>query len=757
MFDLHVNPFTEDVFSGTLETEPTLPALYAGESKQLLGVVEMLRRRQAAFGRGVGLGALLVSPKAGAGKTHFLARLAQEHRSKVHVCRLVFGDPDEMSWSNWCRELLLSFHRSKELQSDHSVLTGRTAFALANATSELIAEGAIPCESPATASNWLSEHSRKLFDANEASNPSVQWFKSEYDSLLPQVVNRYARTLDVDASVLSIWLDWLFRYSSLSAGEGNWSDRRAAQDAFVLESELFETLEDESIAKAGIRVFGRLMTSEMPLIFAVDDLDWFYRDEASALRLARMLSEFSKWVPRSLALISVNEDVWKETFVKGLPEAVRDRLAAYTITLKGVPRSLWNDFLSCHAEPSDVATNDLERLTLAVTDDHADETRLMPRQLIRAAAMAWLAEAPEEEQVEAVSSERKIVVDDAATTPAPDRVKETQERVDDSDEAAIAQKEDEASASLWVNAMGDIRSLIDSRQSKTVTASSGASATDEATTLPEKPQLTAEFRSFLSSLRARSDDKKGYEPQVKHTAAELEGTVSPGKARSELIRHGNAGGPLPEPVALPVGSSNRTIAPWIVARLREVKASLVGSSDLNRIHLGRLRQLIIAGGERFPAVEQDLSGTSSNPSGVRWIFQQSEVNFGFEPYSDEAFWKRLVSNTASRARDLRESEKTRVKLVVFQRADDESSFPSWSHSDAESMDLQFCDVVSLSDAHLLTLYSLERLLADEPDTQRREDSFMQLSGELDFFWKMVTRPVWAVVSEFSKEPSSVAL
>ena len=38
---------------------------------------------------------------------------------------------------------------------------------------------------------------------------------------------------------------------------------------------------------------------------------------------------------------------------------------------------------------------------------------------------------------------------------------------------------------------------------------------------------------------------------------------------------------------------------------------------------------------------------------------------------------------------------------------------------------------------------------EEVDKEEREAVFAQVSGELDFFWKMITRPVWTLVSPIS--------
>ena len=334
-----MNPFVDDVFSGSLRTEQTLPALYEREMNRLSRMVEDLRPRAGSLGPSVGTTALLLSNKAGAGKTHFLARLASERNATAYFCPLAMHDPDEICWEGWFRQLVERLHSTKDPHGDHTALTGAAAYLLASATGALVSEGHIPCNSPATASQWLLENSVKLFDHGEEGNPSVSWFRAEFPRLLPEIADRYARDLDLDRCLLMSRLEWLFDYAMLSATDHSFSERRDKQRELLNDAEMLD-VQGESAARREWSWLGRLISQQRPLALVIDDLDWAYRDEATALRMARMLAEFSRMVPNSLALLSVNEDTWRETFEKGLPEAVVDRLTSFICHLKGVPRAL---------------------------------------------------------------------------------------------------------------------------------------------------------------------------------------------------------------------------------------------------------------------------------------------------------------------------------------------------------------------------------------------------------------------------------
>lgn len=645
-----------------------------------------------------------------------------------------------MCWMSWFEQVMESLHETRDPKSDHTLLTGRIAFLLADATSELVSEGKIPCQSPASASQWLRDHSWKLFDHAEREKPSVEWFRSEFANLLPAVVERYARALKLDRAGLAPLLECLHRYASLSAVSAPASDRRESQRAFLEDANVLKCQGGEAGARSGLEMIGRLVSLQIPLVLVFDDLDWFYRDEASALRLARMLSEFGRLVPNSFAIISINEDNWKQTFEKGLPEAVQDRLTSSVCRFEGVPRGMWAEFLATRAMDEQSDSGDLKGLIAAVERAYPNEATLMPRTLIRAASKAWGELAPMKESLRVAKSE-------------PESTSEISEvLLSESNSEPVIQ---------WADAIGNLRSLIHSRESEPpkpgrtaqpetpfidVSSSSESFHSEE-----KKPELTPEFRSFLSSLRARATDKTGYLPQAQDEAERA-------RLRSELILHGRSpdepkSASQGEEPSLKVRPMLPVIAPEeIAARLRAIKVSLAdANADSLEVSQTKLRRMIQVAGTLFPAIMQDTIGSPNDPlSDLRWRFQQNEVNFGFRPYEDTDYWQRNVAETADRARDLRQRDMTRMKLVVFGHANEGDIFPSWDVTEDAGNDLQFCDVILLTDHQLRSVYAVDRLLENEDDPEQREKLFAQVSGEIDFFWKVVTRPVWTLVSPLNR-------
>ncbi len=776
-----MNPFTEDVFSGNLVSEPTYGPLYSKERAQLLRLIRSAGRRRLAPKNAKGLTALVRSEKAGAGKSHFLAAFAADHRSEAHFCTIPLVEADTMNWTEWFRDVLFSLHDQRDAASGGTALTHRTALLFSSVTSDLIAKGKIPCDAPAAAAAWLSENGSKLFDHAEAGNPSVAWLRDNMDEILPELAQAEAQAAGSDVNATKEWMAWLFDYAQLSASPDSVEGRRHDQRTFLESSDLVRAVADEARARSALRLLGRLLTKERPLCLIFDDLDWFYRDEASALRLARMISELSTLIPASVTIISINDDIWEETFVRGLPNAVLDRLTTHTYALKGLSTQECRAFLLARCSHHELAHGTLESVSAEVEEALGGEEHVTPRVVLREAGRAW-DDLIHDDIVESAPLPETNEPDDQRAPEPMKAEAEIEEPVSEKKPVAAQAPtgpHDPEAASSWSNALGDVRDLIRQRGQSAAAPErrSPFTAVQPQSASPEpsqpapgaesnKPELTPEFRSFLASLRARAEDKQGYMPQPQGPSS------SPVPAEQTLSGNGHPSSPeidptpfsdpvvvpKPGPQMGPFTPSPNQEDPSIQSRLRSLKVDYVTSNVAGQIDLDRLRTLIETGGYLFPAILQEFPQVTGEASpDVRWRYQQNEVNFAFRPYRDQAYWRALVEAIAGRARLTRERDKSRVKLVVFALANDEEVFPSWKVTEEEALDLQFCDVVILTESHLATLYAVEQLLAAEPDADKRESIFMKTSGDLDFFWKMITRPVWTLVSQFSRGAKAVGV
>ena len=137
----------------------------------------------------------------------------------------------------------------------------------------------------------------------------------------------------------------------------------------------------------------RLTAACRPLMVLLDHLDGFHGAAEKVLRLANFLNDWRRLAGRTRFILSVNQDLWDETFLKALPSALEDRLTSAQITLGGISaKPLTNSSSNASPPPTSPA-----RLASQFIDRwpspniFLDEAgRLVsPRAVLRYAAQAW--------------------------------------------------------------------------------------------------------------------------------------------------------------------------------------------------------------------------------------------------------------------------------------------------------------------------------------------------------------------------------
>lgn len=773
--ELPANPFPEGFYIGPLESEVTFEGVHEE------GLAVLRRLALGSKGRTIraktGATVLLKSEKAGVGKTHFLARLKGAVRGEAVSVFLDLDESADLQWRVWFRRLVDRLNREDASADGESVLTLQASQLFASSMQALIAVGALEDdEAPEEAATLLLTHGSALYTPEESSSEVASWFHQCFESLRPKVLSLLSQSLGVAAGELGPWLDFLHGYGSIAREASGRAASRAKQALFLEESSLLSEIADEPCAKGEFRTLGRLISHTGPLFMVLDSLDWFFRDQQSALVLARMVSELNRMVPSSVVVISLNEDNWRETFAMGLPEAVQDRLTNHVVTLPGLAEDEKEPFLRAFS-----ANERVEQVIAAAMSEARLEAPVTPRALLRFAAEAWDSlpvkeevaqngEAPDEASAASEYQSAPEAESPAAPAPAQTALSDVKALLERKNTGG--QEPESVSSNpetLWLSALGDVRHLISGRPNASrqlphvepVFARGEASLTsnsDQEVLTPtiDPPMLTEEFRSFLSKLRSRAEGAHDYLPSTPGANSASERT----RIRNAMILHGRQYDEHDALTSIKGARFQRTekAAPWILSRLEEIRATLVNGPATHMMDLSHVRRLVETGGHLFPAIQQEMIALPDHPNKAvsRWRFQQNEILIGFEPASDTGYWQALVQMTAARARTLRESDKTRVKLVFFGHIDDDGGFPSWKPSEEDMVNLQFSDVILLTGSHLTQLYTVSTLLAEQPNEEIRQDVFVQVSGQLDFFWKMITRPVWSLVSLKRGEKNAMA-
>lgn len=694
------NPFLDDVFA-EIDAFPTYEPLYADALLELGSMVTQLANEYQQNRKRPGQAALITSSKAGSGKSHFLARLRRRLAPSAHFSQITMEDAGQLNWLHFFWQVLGSLHAERDSQSDCTELTHSIGEILASATSRLIAEGQIPCDSPAVASKWLAENSRKIFDGSHEDNVSVDWFKQEFPKLLPPLSEALAKGNGLDERDVAVWLDWMFRYASAGSTGRSFAERKHLQRPLLHDTEFLGNIQDDLAAKTSLRILGRLISQTSPVVFLFDGLDWFYRDQCSAMKLARAIDEIARLIPGSLCLVSVNEDTWRETFVAGLPEAIQDRLTHYSVRLDGVPRGEWSAFLANRASLYDEA-KELVPAVASIVYESSQEDSLTPRLLLRLGARKWM------------TNHAAPVPSENASSPAIGEV------------------------------LGGIRQLISMRDLHQQTGQVAKTASEFRREIhpvqpsTSAPGLTNGLRTFLARVKSRAEAKEDYLP-----TGDPNNDLS-SQRREMILRGKHATDEAGNPSGLDDSTGNDPRK-----RFLRLKGAFLDDGTSSVLDHARLERLLETAGDLFPAItKQRISIPGLNDcQAMFWRFQQNEVYFGSRPLEEHDYWKKLVGCTASVARRKREQERMRIKLVVFGVTSVPEAFPSWKMEPFETPDLQFCDRIVLSPSQLAGVYAADRLLTEAPNEKARADAFFRVSGELDFFWKSVTRSVWNLVAQ----------
>ena len=127
--------------------------------------------------------------------------------------------------------------------------------------------------------------------------------------------------------------------------------------------------------------------------FMIDHLDVFYRDGQAGLKIAYFISELRRLIPRSLSVLSVNQDLWEATFRGQLPSALEDRVTGGFVHLPGLSLAQANELirsrLAAAGEPDASAAVFGDRLRLAEFFAGHTGRPVSPRAVLRYAAEKW--------------------------------------------------------------------------------------------------------------------------------------------------------------------------------------------------------------------------------------------------------------------------------------------------------------------------------------------------------------------------------
>ena len=398
------NPFAADIFpDGESPTDAGLTLHHDAQERLEELVAQAAHEPANAVRHGNGRIILLKAPRAGYGKSYLLSRLQAGTGSESFVLPLEFDPEQPLSWKSLFDQVLTSLHEpTAEGAPTVLDLIARRTFAMVNAG--MIRTSKVPCEQPVEAAAALEARYAELFDFAKTDQPVALWFQEHFELLLPFSAPLLQAESGLSETAATLWLRALCGYAQAGA-EGDpsrlatlrWAIKQPEAAAATPSAGgmrfLQATPENDSFHKEKLGELCRLTAACRPLVVVLDHLDGFHRSSDKVLRLANFLSDWRRLAGRTRFVLSVNQDLWEQTFLKTLPSALEDRLTSSQITLGGISREAAEELirlrLAAARVPEPVSVHFTHSLALPRYFAEEAGKLISPRAVLRYAAHAW--------------------------------------------------------------------------------------------------------------------------------------------------------------------------------------------------------------------------------------------------------------------------------------------------------------------------------------------------------------------------------
>ena len=398
------NPFAADIFPDGNLTAGDHLTLHHEAQEQLEDLITQAAHEPAsAVRQGNGRVVLLKAPRAGYGKSHLFSRLHGANPAACFLVPLEFDPEQTLSWKSLLDQVLTALHQPECGDTSPALdCISRRTFAMVNAG--MIRAGNIPCANPEAAAASLEKRAGELLDFGQPDQPVARWFQEHFERLLPLCVPLVHEETGLSGAAATLWLRALCGYAQGSAGGDparlsslQWAIKQPEHAASPSSAGGMKFLqaapENDAFYKERLGELCRLAAAARPLVVVLDHLDGFHGSSDKVLRLANFLSDWRRLSGRTRFILSVNQDLWSQTFLKSLPSALEDRLTGSQITLGGIGREAAEELIRLRlaaARVPEPASLQFSR-SLALPQYFAQEAGklISPRAVLRYAAQAW--------------------------------------------------------------------------------------------------------------------------------------------------------------------------------------------------------------------------------------------------------------------------------------------------------------------------------------------------------------------------------
>ncbi|MDZ4287668.1 MAG: hypothetical protein U0984_06910 [Prosthecobacter sp.] len=716
---LTTNPFGGDVCQKPLEVEEA--ESIAGLNGDVLG-----RLAEALEGAETGMLVLLTAPKAGYGKTHLLGQLAGTLRQAAIMVPVSFQTGDPVSFATVCRRAMEALHQTAGERPGWTRLREVSAEVVAALMHRLISTGQLTCANQEQALRVLAGPALEIFDEKGSARLIGDWLRQNREQLCRPLTALAAGQISAQGTLSPAWIEALLEHAI-----GGGAASLAVMDELTVAD-----------AVAGRPTWLKLVAQARPVLLLVDHLDGFYRNSQAGVTLAALLVDLAD-AHQMRVVLSVNQDLWQETFGLHLPSALEDRLTASQVSLRGLTASDAEALVRLRLERAGVGAAETQEFDQFLAIERFFLGRpfgsVPARVFLRHAARQWemfqnsVPPPPDEPSApwkESALAERA----DHSLIPLMTETGAGEEPAEfpaifDADTGAyvkemaaglaepLAEPAAESSAADWSQAP--------------LSGGSGA----EAGVVTPSADAFVKLREMLGRLRqpsiATETATEVAEPPNSAGEAEL-------KATAVAVEEAPATTPAPRSDVL-------------LGRFEALRLQMSAEADSQPLDFTKLAELIRLAGRRFPLVrfgEHELPGLTGRHA-MGWTLQNVEILFGLANFSDTSYWKTISGFAAGRQVELNDAGQgnaapvVKVKLVTFKTDREQAAYQAMTSSGAlaESV-LENLDAIHLDAGSVASLYAMQRIIKEAETGALQVEPAQVMSAlarELDFFWRRVTR------------------
>lgn len=680
-----MNPFDDDIFAEGISSaggihEDVLEALAAtARDLEKLGS-EDATSRVRSYGRT----ALLLAPRAGYGKSHLLSRLAERLQEATLFVPLNFEPELPTTWTRLSANLASLLQARPFPQDSNLTLMDEVArFYFSQLVIMGMQSGHVEADSPQQAMEYVFSNYRELFDSEAGDQSRAEWFQEAYEPLMEALSEEVAATFAIDEEAAKFWGQTFYKYT-YPKNKSAKARSNGVMWALGIADENIAEPDQEHHYKKKFCDLAQIASAASPVVFVVDHLDGFHGDVNAGMRIAHVLSEIAGSVPRSMTVISTNQEVWASLFAQQLPTALEDRLTwdkrqLESLAIDEADRLIRHRLAIANVTPHET-TAFVESLNLSAVAANARENSFTPRTLIRYARRMW------------ERFDRQGVVSDpeaeAKTVPFP------------------TNGQSEPLPPLPMPPPPAIKPLEPPQKTP------AAAETPVAQASPEETR--ERLKAVAEAIRQQSRPPK--------QPSEVEKLVDTGATAT-----------LPTKELVP-GS--------LPGVFQDYRLKHLGGTG-PEIDPAQLKELVEAVGDHFPAVRQDDEDPTADANGtcVIWHAQGREIYLGFAEQTNYRFWQEMIGAGQKRIKEL--DEDPRLKLVVFSPKSE--PFPMarlfTSRDQAQEMS-PLVDRVELDSELLASLYAAADMIRDQRSGKlpfKSAQIFGFVATELDYFWRRLTR------------------